>query len=392
MRAEYTGTRNEKFVSLGSKAWFQKDRPQQQQQKRKSKDLQDVAAANAPYVWHVKDGGHEAPPEVRAAVQQAWQPPYFVRGAVNLREANESAEFWFHRRNGAVLAHADTYCIPAVSLQITGKKRWRLMPHPQVLLSRHAPEAHDGGIYGSSWKPAWEATVHEGEAIVFFPNLFHETHVPEENPECTVATTFQIQLPIPARYFRAYLPSFSMSHLYYEGHCLDLWHPYATLRPPQAVQATTDEATIQKEHASLLSVIDSDGNDLISYDEMKAFLTAQREPAPSGLAFAAAWPRWFYSEDYFYDWRPGTSQLVKEMEAEILEARIQDTLEYLDCCPRDGFASSEELLLSLHQWHIVHARLDATEPFRQNGQKRKVERLEREFAAKYAAPAMNSEL
>ena len=36
-------------------------------------------------------------------------------------------------------------------------------------------------------------------------------------------------------YFRAYLPSFAMSHLYYEGHCLDLWHPYATLRPPQAV-------------------------------------------------------------------------------------------------------------------------------------------------------------
>lgn len=28
----------------------------------------------------------------------------------------------------------------------------------------------------------------------------------------------------------------------------------------------------------------------------QTFLTAQREPAPSGLAFAAAWPRWFYSE------------------------------------------------------------------------------------------------
>lgn len=122
MRAEYTGSRNEEFVSLGSKAWFQKDRPQQERLKPKSKDLQNVARANAPYVWHVKDGGHEAPPGVRAAVQKAWQPPYFVRGAVNLREANESAEFWFHRRNGAVLAHADTYCIPAVSLQITGKK------------------------------------------------------------------------------------------------------------------------------------------------------------------------------------------------------------------------------------------------------------------------------
>ena len=73
-------------------------------------------------------------------------------------------------------------------------------------------------------------------------------------------------------------------------------------------------------------------------------------------AFCLTW----HGQDYFYDWRPGTSQLVKEMEAEILEARIQelaskrgkqllgevslvaiaphkpgkDTLEYLDCCPR----------------------------------------------------------
>lgn len=80
----------------------------------------------------------------------------------------------------------------------------------------------------------------------------------------------------------------------------------------QAVQATTDEATIQKEHASLLSVIDSaiwlhwmmqvclasvgfgnavmdwfakcfandaqDGNDLISYDEMKASMLHGNAP------------------------------------------------------------------------------------------------------------------
>eukprot|EP00913_Durusdinium_trenchii_P022299 g20952.t1 len=212
------------------------------------------------------DGGHEAPPEVRAAVQEAWQPPYFVRGAVNLREANESAEFWFHRRNGAVMAHADaqhrsacdTYCIPAVSLQITGQKHWRLMPHPKVHFSRDAPEPHDGGIYGADWLPFWEATVQQGEAIVFFPNIFHETHVPEDNPECTVATTFQIQLPIPARYLRAYLPTFAMSHLYYEGHCRDLWDPYATLRPPKAAKATTKEAAIEKEHASLVASIDDE--------------------------------------------------------------------------------------------------------------------------------------
>ena len=35
-------------------------------------------------------------------------------------------------------------------------------------------------------------------------------------------------------------------------------------------------------------------------------------------------PDIWHGQDYFYDWRPGTSQLVKEMEAEILEARIQE--------------------------------------------------------------------
>ena len=62
-------------------------------------------------------------------------------------------------------------------------------------------------------------------------------------------------------------------------------------------------------------------------------------------------------QDYFYDWRPATSEVVREMEAEMLEARIQDgvsqsvacrvlfsvtslyhvalqdTMAYLDCCP-----------------------------------------------------------
>ena len=35
-------------------------------------------------------------------------------------------------------------------------------------------------------------------------------------------------------YFRAFLPTHAMSHLYYEGHCLDLWHSFATLQAPKA--------------------------------------------------------------------------------------------------------------------------------------------------------------
>eukprot|EP00931_Biecheleriopsis_adriatica_P008868 TRINITY_DN110003_c0_g1_i1.p1 TRINITY_DN110003_c0_g1~~TRINITY_DN110003_c0_g1_i1.p1 ORF type:complete len:546 (-),score=112.11 TRINITY_DN110003_c0_g1_i1:41-1654(-) len=392
MRAEYTGGRDEKFISLGSKAWFQQDRTQRgdrAQGEHNAKEIFGDAATTAPYVWHVKDGGHEAPPDVRAAVQRAWQPPYFLHGAVNLREANESAEFWFHRRNGAVLAHADTYCIPAVSLQLAGRKKWRLMPHPAVTLSRDAPDPHDGGIYGTGlWQPVWEATVEEGEAIVFFPNTFHETFVPEEgNPQCTVATTFQFQLPVPARYFRAFLPTHAMSHLYYEGHCRDLWHSYATLRHPKAVQPTLDEARIASEQADLLRAADADGDRQLSLQELQAYLSGQELPVQRG---GVPWPRWFFTEDYFYDWRPPSGRegksLRRDMEAEILRARAEDTMAYMDCDPVDGVISSSELLAALKQWHAVHARDKETGELKARGSKKnKLQKVETRFAKMYSA-------
>ncbi|CAK0824377.1 unnamed protein product [Prorocentrum cordatum] len=116
-------------------------------------------AFHAPYVWHVKDGGLEAPAAVRAKVQGSWSPAYFLRGAANLREANESQEFWFSLQNGSVMVHADTYCIPAVSLQLRGRKQWRLMPAPPRIpsvLDRY--DSHDGGLYRTAlWRPAYEA-------------------------------------------------------------------------------------------------------------------------------------------------------------------------------------------------------------------------------------------
>lgn len=98
-------------------------------------------------------------------MQREWRPPYFVRGYVNRREANESQELWFSRRRGAVFAHADTYCTAAVSLQLSGRKRWRLMPAPPIASSADLVDYHDGRIYGSGkWRPAFEGTVEEGEA------------------------------------------------------------------------------------------------------------------------------------------------------------------------------------------------------------------------------------
>eukprot|EP00439_Symbiodinium_sp_Y106_P032653 s3044_g3.t3 len=54
MRAEYTGDdRPEKFVSLGSQAWFSKDRHQAAKRKKSSKAAH-AKHSTAPYVWHVK--------------------------------------------------------------------------------------------------------------------------------------------------------------------------------------------------------------------------------------------------------------------------------------------------------------------------------------------------
>ena len=85
-------------------------------------------------------------------------------------------------------------------MQLTGRKHWRLMPAPPIRRTAERYDSHDGGIYGTGlWSPMFEATVEPGEAIVFSPNFFHETSVPEENPECTVATTFQFQHPVPVK-------------------------------------------------------------------------------------------------------------------------------------------------------------------------------------------------
>ncbi|OLQ13994.1 hypothetical protein AK812_SmicGene1942 [Symbiodinium microadriaticum] len=107
-----------------------------------------------------------------------------------------------------------------------------------------------------------------------------------------------------AGYFRAFLPTHAMSHLYYEGHCLDLWHSFATLQAPKAVRPTEDTKQIQSQHAELFAALDGDGNGLLSLDELQDYLAAQKVPAAPGRRFGTPWPRWFYSEDYFYDWRP----------------------------------------------------------------------------------------
>ncbi|CAE7215375.1 unnamed protein product [Symbiodinium pilosum] len=175
-----------------------------------------------------------------------------------------------------------------------------------------------------------------------------------------------------------------MSHLYYEGHCLDLWHSFSTLRAPKAVRATEDAKVIQAQHAELFSELDKDGDGFLSLEELQAHLASQKIPAEPGQRFGTPWPRWFYTEDYFYDWRPAADEVGRrqrlDMEAELLRFRTEDTLEYLDSSPPDGHVSEQELLQAMLQWHVVHARFAAT-----RARKKSAHKTEAEFAARYRA-------
>jgi len=101
----------------------------------------------APYIWHVKD---QEPLPTKRSVQARWRVPYFARRSVlNAWEASESFEFWFSLPGGGTMAHGDAYCELTVSIQLRGKKRWRLMMMPGLENATEALDTRDGGVYSS---------------------------------------------------------------------------------------------------------------------------------------------------------------------------------------------------------------------------------------------------
>lgn len=228
---------------------------------------------NAPYVWHIKDGGVEAPPHIRASVAREWRhrragsqghvqelyrtcPVGAARVAAavlcaRLREPARgqrvtralvlaparrrlcSRRHLLHRRGLAAAVRPEALAADAGAADRV-ERRPRRLPRRAHLWQRQV-EARlrgDGGGGGgdAATRPprpthtrtqSWTtrlAPLHQ--AIVFPPGLFHETFVPEEgNPACTASSTFQLQLPAPSGYVRAFLPSLALSHLYSEGHC-----------------------------------------------------------------------------------------------------------------------------------------------------------------------------
>eukprot|EP00930_Biecheleria_cincta_P035289 TRINITY_DN24274_c0_g1_i1.p2 TRINITY_DN24274_c0_g1~~TRINITY_DN24274_c0_g1_i1.p2 ORF type:complete len:243 (-),score=49.23 TRINITY_DN24274_c0_g1_i1:63-791(-) len=125
----------------------------------------------------------------------------------NAESLFDNAEFWLGAKGTGARAHMDSHCISTLSVVLHGERRWRIGPVPRMPkgAGRSGDDEvvfDDGVAYKLNWKPMFEFTVKEGEAVLFPPGWIHETLNIAEG--CTVALTTQFTIPHPVRYYRSF--------------------------------------------------------------------------------------------------------------------------------------------------------------------------------------------
>jgi len=347
MRDEYD---HSTMIFLNESYWYTKFRAAKRKQPL---HLSEGNVTAAPYVWHIKD---EVPQWMKKEAQALWKTPWWLNDSrVNTAENLDSFEMWFALPGGAVFAHADSYCEMTVSWQLTGTKVWRLMNFPPMDkggLDRF--DSFDEGIYSSAtrkWYAEYEFTVKPGDVFIFAPNYLHETYVfPKDNDECTVASTFQFQLPVPARYVRRYYNRIIMSALGWEEHCYTRWTPYVTLgighRPSgKAPKPTLKEKEWVKKVDTAFKRIDVNNDKKLTTKELYKFFSSARDPGV------------FELKALDYGWAVPTEER-SEMQDEVVKSRVAETMAYNDR-DQDGVITRAELWESTVQVNVILAKMYA---------------------------------
>jgi hypothetical protein len=195
----------------------------------------------APFYFGIKEGDQELfrpdNKQTKAALDKLRQNytklPYFM-DYNNKNAVSGSPEFWVGANGTGAKAHADSHCQSTISIQLSGKRRWRLGVIPADVEASDDEQFGDGAVYErcggrseqsgkagggkggeregrgereergeSCWKPQEVVEIHAGEAIVFPPGFIHETV--NKGGSCAVSLTYQFEVPLPMAYFRNYL-------------------------------------------------------------------------------------------------------------------------------------------------------------------------------------------
>ncbi|KAF4711955.1 hypothetical protein FOZ62_030687, partial [Perkinsus olseni] len=334
----------DKRVALGEPDWAEK----------KPTRIGDQATS-APYVWHVKD---RVAGDMKKSVQRLLFPlgvamenlPWLKQRHPALeKHVADSMEFWLQPARAGTLPHNDAYCVNVMSVQLSGFKRWKLMTMPKVDSIADMFDEFDGGIRRDpdrSFEPDYEYTLGPGEGILFPPGMMHETLSVSES-ECTTSVTFNIPIPMSARYIRNLLPRLSLSTEF--GDCLwDRWADTVTLGlGGMWTDEKLDGGQVAGEIAERILVsVDRNGDRQLDSDEVLYWLRTD----PSAQRFRD--PK--HNPDARLAFSRGAS-LGEEAIGSLLVLRAEDCIAYWDG-DGDGLATKEELHDALWQWHVIVTR------------------------------------
>lgn len=279
MRREYDWIRNpedKNLQLLGSSAWITK----QEAGEGKTASLQhdQKVPPFAPFYWGVREhggrdlGSEEAIKEVKDLIKKS--VPAFM-DQENAQSLFQNAEFWFGAKGTGARAHMDSHCMSTLSVVLSGARRWRVGPPPRMPRGAgRSPDGEnlfdDGVAYELKWKPMFEFTVKEGEAVLFPPGWIHETLNTAEG--CTAALTTQFASPLPVRYYRSFY-----QRLRRVGDLQNCWpmmrrwaRPEEHL-PPGVAAATASKMAKEgsfKWSSTALDFFDADGDGTLSEQEI----------------------------------------------------------------------------------------------------------------------------
>eukprot|EP00041_Stephanoeca_diplocostata_P025902 m.689682 g.689682 ORF g.689682 m.689682 type:complete len:496 (+) comp22847_c0_seq26:115-1602(+) len=276
-------------ISMGDHSWTYSTVEQAPPVKMKAQQGTSDSPRFGPYYWDpVKSEGRKQPESVASKLRRLVSPLNFMRqSSRNIQDVHNTMEFWFAPVNGSgALGHMDPHCDTTLSIQLSGEKRWRLgFPPLRIPVSPDDRESEDwtgDGQYvefaqpgSASWVPAFEVTVHAGEALLFPMGMIHET-LNTAPSSCSASITVQFGDPLPARFYRHFLPQLTRTGSLIR--CWDYIESIATLStvPAQLLKGPHLQRACEDTSSDVFRAIDRDSNNGICTAEVVAYIEQRR--------------------------------------------------------------------------------------------------------------------
>jgi len=147
--------------------------------------------------------------DVLRKVQRRTVVPSFMDPR-NRKMLRATPELWFScgAAGGGAKAHVDQHTESTMSLQLSGRKRWRVAPMGRRTAPHIMKLYQDGQIYNrgehNRWNILEDVVLHPGDAFFFGPGFIHQTDA--EPGACAASITWQFNIPAPSTYWRNFLP------------------------------------------------------------------------------------------------------------------------------------------------------------------------------------------